>query len=216
MARGQQPEIHPKDQLGLYLDRAEILRRTRLANTEFSYGVKYTWNCLSGPPSFNASSPPEPDSDDLRSYLVIFRQFFNNDEPIFQNKIYKLLDQCLTSGQLRDYLHQSRESWKRALREEGIPVNYTLKGRDGSVLIDQKDLTPEFVTDLYINEAVHSYIRNEEKRLLLKYMLPHERLLTRTTMFQFLGAASQEIANTRFIITMALRESHLDFSKLGR
>lgn len=211
MARGGHPHINPRDLLGLYADRAERLSRKRLARSESPYGTKLEFNTL-GPIPYFAASSWEPDQDDLESYMGAFRQFFNQDEPIYQRKIYDLLYLCLTSEELRGYLIKSREAWQDALKGHGI-ITYTLNNADGTPIVDKRILTPEYVTNLWINEALHSYAREAEKRIILKHILPHERMLTRTTMLQFINEASQQIAYTWRIIVAALKEGVLDYSR---
>lgn len=103
MARGKHPEIDQKDQLLIFIERTERLMNTRLSKSEAPYGFQFTWSTLRTTPTFTASSQ-ESDSDDFLAYIGIFRQFFNQDEPINYFKIYNLLYQCLASEKLKEDL----------------------------------------------------------------------------------------------------------------
>ena len=61
-----------------------------------------------------------PDENDLRSFLLTFRQFIAPKEPIHVNKICNICFRALeTNNNLRTYLIEARERWRQALGETG-------------------------------------------------------------------------------------------------
>ena len=98
--------------LELYKARVEELRRTRLIRQGFNPGITLRWERMKGL-QFESR---EPDEEDLRSFLLTFRQFVSEQEPVFLNRIYNLCHKHITSDELRNYLVKSREIWKNAQR----------------------------------------------------------------------------------------------------
>ena len=69
-----------------------------------------------------------------------FGQFISNNEPVFLYKIYNLCQKHLINDKLKEYLIKSREAWKQAQKSTGIILKY-----------NERELTPEYITDLWIN-----------------------------------------------------------------
>lgn len=173
----------------LYKTRTEELKNTRLIRKGFNPAITVQWNNMQGL-QFNSS---EVDEEDLRSFLITFRQFISPKEPVFLQHIYNLCQRCLASDELKGYLIKSREAWKKAQRNTGIKL-----------IIKGKEITPEDVTDLWINGY---YFHNDsEKMAMLKRLLPHESMLVRNHFLNFLVDATRQILYVSNIITIALKE----------
>lgn len=109
-----------------------------------------------------------PDENDLRSYLLTFRQFIAPNEPIHVNRICNICFQGLkTNNDLRDYLIEAREDWKRALGKTG-----------GGIRFEEQTLSTERVADLWINGYYfHSDMEKyEQLEKLLSYGLPYVKM----------------------------------------
>lgn len=136
----------------------------------------------------------QPAEDDLKAYLLTFRQFVLNDEPVFLYRIYNLCMRHLTSAKLKNYLKTSRKIWKDIHKKVGIEL-----------VFNKKTLTPEFVTDLWINGY---YFHNDEKKAkLLKSLILHERLFVRSKFLDFLIEATNQVVYVNDVITVAFRDS---------
>ena len=59
---------------------------------------------------------PAPDEEDYRSFLLDFRFFVAKREPTHLGKILGLLEQRLTSDQLRDANRSNQQQWRQSLR----------------------------------------------------------------------------------------------------
>jgi hypothetical protein len=94
------------------------------------------------------------------------------------------------------------KDWKQVMKTDGIQLIY-----------NGKELSPLYVTDMWINDTVHSYIRDPEKEAMLKYMQPPERAIMRTKFFGCLHSAAQIIRYFHFVIRKALDEGLLDTSR---
>ena len=88
------------DQLGLFRDRAEELKNTRFIKDGYSPNITIKLDRMEG----SRFISKEPNEEDLRSFLLTFRQFVSPKEPVFLNRIYNLCQKAITSEMLRDYL----------------------------------------------------------------------------------------------------------------
>ena len=186
-------DMRPRERLELFKARANQLADSRLLKRGFNPGISIRYERMRG----TIFESREPDEEDLRSFLLTFRQFVSNDEPIFLSSIYNLCRQCLTSGELKGYLVQSRDAWKRALR-----------GRGFKIVFDEGRVTPEEVADLWINGwYFHS---DNEKMRRLKSLIPEQQIMARWLFLDFVAEATRQVFYVRNLITVALRDGLID------
>lgn len=180
------------DQLELYRVRVEELKRTRLIRRGFNPAITIKWEKMQG----LRFKPEEPDEDDLRSFLITFRQFIAKREPVFLYHIYNLCQKHLTSNKLKDFLIKSRKIWREIDTNTGMKLVY-----------NGRQLTPEYVTDLWINGY---YFHNDsEKMSILKSLLPHENMFIKHQFLSFLVEATRQVIYVGNIITVAIKEKML-------
>lgn len=185
------------EQLKLYRARVEELTDTRLIRNGLNPGITISWDRMSGL-QFKSR---EPDEEDLRSFLLTFRQFVSDKEPVFLNKIYNICQRDIRSDKLKVRLSESRAAWKLAQKRSGLKL-----------IFNGRELTPEYVTDLWINGY---YFHNDEAKISkLKSLLPHEKMLVRNQFLNFLVDATRQAFYIGNIITVALKEGLLK-SNLG-
>ncbi len=82
----------------------------------------------------------QPAEEDLRSCLVTLRQFLMDKEPVFILRIYNIAQLHLASDELRKHLQDSRRLLSKFQKQGPLRVE-----------INGKELTPERITDLWIN-----------------------------------------------------------------
>lgn len=182
------------DQLHLYRARATQLRNSRLIKEGFNPGLTINWNKMQGLRFISK----EPDETSLRSFLLTFRQFVSEKEPVCVNRIFNLCHRHLISDKLKEYLIKSRRAWKNSLKGTGIMLIY-----------NKRELTPEFITDLWINGY---YFHSDPKKLtILNKILPHERMLIRFQFLNFLLDATKQVLYVDNIINVALKEGLFKF-----
>jgi hypothetical protein len=85
------------NKLSLFVERATELGNARLLKTG---GLRTDWSVTFGPGGTEATTY-DPDEDDFRSYLLTFRQFVSDDEPIFVNRVASILWQRITDDEFR-------------------------------------------------------------------------------------------------------------------
>ena len=187
-------EMNTHEQLEMFSARVEQLRNTRLIRQGFNPAITISWDRMKG----LRFQSEEPDEETLRSFLLTFRQFVSNNEPVFLNRVYNLCQRHLSSDQLKGYLVESREAWRQAQRSSGIRL-----------VINNEELTPEFVTDLWINGCYfHS---DPEKLSRLKQLLPHEGMLVRNQFLSYLVDATRQVIYLGNVVTIALHENLFRF-----
>lgn len=202
MSRRQQPVTDPIEQLRKYKERVEQMMDNELSKTGFDYGFEIHYSTMEDDPGITVKSK-EPRADLLIGLLVIFRQFINNDEIIQQSKVYHTLKQCLTDEYLKGELEKAMKDWKRVMKEDGM-----------SLIYNGKELTPLYLTEMWINDTVHSSVHDPERAAILKHMQPQDRAIMRAKFFTCLQGACRVLVYFHFVITKALDKGLLDTSKM--
>ena len=147
----QSTEMDTLEKLKLFREKAEELRQSRLLQKGISLKFRIIIDRTKGV----LIETNKPDEEDVRSYLLTFRQFISEEEPIFIRHIYNLCNQIITDLELRERLAESRELWNEESRGWGI----------GFIIWDQ-EITPESATKLLIN--AHYFHNDPDKMALLK------------------------------------------------
>ena len=180
---------NPEDQLELFVARVDELRDTRLLLKGFHTGFTINWNKISGMQFISR----QPDEEDLRSFLLTFRQFVSDKEPVFLNRIYNMSQQYLCELTFRDFLRKSREFWKKSQKNSGM-----------TLISNGKELTPEYVTDLWINGF---YFHSDINKInILKRQIPTERILTKQQFYNFITDATRSVLYVGNLVKCSLRE----------
>jgi hypothetical protein len=141
--------MDPDQRLDLFRRRVNELRSRPLYKIGGGLGGSLNISReVEGPPQISIQLR-FPDEEDLRSFLLIFRQFISQDEPIFVRKIYNLCYRALEPDDpLRDRFAAWLQIWQQTAREitEGIQFK-------GPTMIPFKGptISPEELADLWIN-----------------------------------------------------------------
>ncbi len=143
-------EYEESERLDLFLEKVEELANTRMIqagdlqgritlNSERMKGLRVdTWR---------------PDDATLRSFLMVFRHFVSEKEPVFLNHIANLCWREIHSDRVRGELAKARAHWKESQRTGSL-----------GLIINQENFDPAFVLDLMINGVYfHSDSRKRRK-----------------------------------------------------
>lgn len=182
--------MNDTDRLGLFVRRADELRSLRLIRSDqLAARMNLSWDRVKG----LRLETNAPDEEDLRSFLLTFRQFVSAKEPVFLNRIFNICHSRLRSDELRGYLVEAREEWKRNQRGNGVVVT-----------IDDRTMTPERVTELLINgHYFHSTDLPLQREL--QGLGPPERLLVRWVFLNFVVDATRQVLYVATVVNVALR-----------
>ena len=181
----------------LFRDRSEELRHTRILQSGFNPGVTMHGRCLDGVegPWELSFESYEPDADDLRSCVTVFRPFILQDEPVHLFSIYNLCHQHLTHEQFKTSLAKSREVFARECKSSGVILK-----------LNEQEMTPERVSDLWIN-GYYFHI-DEEQVLFLRSLPPVEQMLVKNQFLFFLVGAITQVLYVGNIIHTSLTEGY--------
>jgi hypothetical protein len=140
-----------------------------------------------------------PDEEDLRSFLVTFRQFISEKEPGFLNRIYgncfKRLD---PNNQLRERLIKGRQEWQRALKNNGIGPQF-----------NEQSYSPEDVAKLWING--HYFHSDDEKCATLAAMFNSGLGFVKAHFMEFIIEATPVVIHAGNIVEDALKHNRFRF-----
>jgi hypothetical protein len=124
----------------------------------------------------------EPDTEDFRSYLLTFRQFISEGEPLHLHKIYNLCHQHIANDKCREYLAEARGIWQQISKRSDTGMTLT---------INSVELSPAEVADLWINghyfhndpeklralKGMESYLYNASRTIFLDYVIETSKII---------------------------------------
>jgi hypothetical protein len=174
------------EQLRLFLERVDELKQLRLLR-EWKSGLQISYQ-QGQPTRFEFH---QPDEEALRSYLLTFRQFFSDDEPVFMYRIHNLCSLNVRSDVVRERLAESRAAWTKAMKTSGLGLE-----------IDELTISPEKAMRLWING--HYFHNDYEKRELLKKFGSIERGFTKQQFLILIGDATIQLLITARLIEESL------------
>lgn len=176
------------DQLNLYLERvADLLSRRVIRDQTLGYQFSMKWNRDTGG---QMGFTGQPDEEDLRSFLLSFRHFIANDEPVYVNRIQNLLWQQIEADQVREGLKEAKAHWQRACSAGAVALN-----------INGVNMASEDLLDLWINGVYfHS---DQRKRARLEQLGPMVGMVSRFKLLDHLIVATNYIVYLRNVIVRA-------------
>ena len=127
----------PTERFDLFVRKAEQLR-LEPAVQEGHFNISLSLNFEAGGPLTAQSQ--EPNDTLLRSFLLTFRQFISNDEPIFVNKIHNVLWENVRSDELKGYMADASRKWKQASKVGAIQI-----------ATEEGPIDPADLMDIWIN-----------------------------------------------------------------
>lgn len=136
-----------QEKLSLFVQRCQELIECRIWK-EGGLSVRLSFSAV-------GTQLDEPDKDNLRSFLTIFRQMTARREPVFIESIIDLAKARLTAEHVHKaarfdaYLHK----WNSALQQSRLDI-----------VVDGETLSPKHVLETYIDgEYFHNDVRDREE-----------------------------------------------------
>ena len=142
----------------------------------------------------------EPDEEDLRSFMLVFRQFVSECEPVFLPRAANDCRRFLTDLKPKSELAKAIDFWKTTVNKVGA----------FGLTIDRTPITGEYILDLWINGA---YFHNDQhkaeelRRHLSSGFLP----LVRAHFLGVLADRTNVILYHGSVVNYGLRNSLFDF-----
>ena len=179
--------------LRLFNERVDDLAKTRLIREDALHlRTKIEWNAAHQLKMTTEGT----DEDDLRSFLLTFRQFVAAKEPIYLHRIFNICQRRITNEAIRNNIAHARQVWKNRMRSEGFLVT-----------LDDVVMTPEHVSDLMINGY---YFHNDSAyRGELDHMWPIGREITKALFVDFVVNATNVVFYLDGAIRQCFRDGHL-------
>ena len=139
----------------------------------------------------DATKHSKPEEEHLRSFMLLFRQFLSDSEPIFINRIFNDAIRHLADTELKEVVIKARELWRSHLQCGPFKMKF-----------EGEEITPEGALDLWINgEYFHS---DPDKQPQLQRLgaghdgLPRIQLLTSLPRLVYLVLFMREIVHDSF------------------
>lgn len=180
-----------REQLELFVERAGQLWDTRVRREGLKVSVRMKWTAED---ELLRTTMDEPDAEDFRSYLLTFRQFISEGEPLYLHKIYNLCHRHITDDKCREYLAEARKEWQQICKTSDTGMTLTLN----SVV-----LSPADVADLWING--HYFHNDPEKIRTLKGLESYLYYSSRTIFLDYVIETSKVIFHAGQNIHVALK-----------
>ncbi len=115
MPRGRQDNLPPRERVDRFLRRVEDLQAERLVADKLTVSLNVT-----GGREGIRLTLGGVDREDLRSFLVTFRLFISNDEPVFMDKIFNLCRLHLADEAVKRHIADARSQWNMLKRQDSI------------------------------------------------------------------------------------------------
>ncbi len=181
-----------QDRLELFAARTQELGNLRLVRIGAPSDLTIRWDAVSQRLTY---STVEPDEEDLRSFLLSFRQFVTKGEPIFVDVIFNDCRRFLRSHELQEQIRKAHEEWKNAFHKMGA----------FHLVIDDREITGEYVLDLWINGY---YFHNDwEKAARLRALMTDWIPLIRPQFLTVVSVLTQIILYLGSVVNYSLREN---------
>jgi len=181
-------------QNSIFEGNVEELSKTNLAQKGLKTRLSYHEDPVSG----LQMELVEPDEDEFRSFLLTFRQFISEEEPVFLNHMYNICSKHLTSDELKDLVAGSRKIWANAQKVSGIPL-----------IIGGTEMPALKVWKIWIDgRYFHNDLRYQQ---ILDQASPEVLKLLRFNFLNFVGKTSECIAWLFGFIVQTLNENMFVF-----
>jgi hypothetical protein len=190
--------VEPLEQLKLFNQRADELSKTRLIRDQaLNLHFKMQWDAA----GLITTTVDGPDEDDLRSYLLTFRQFVSPKEPVYLHRIFSLCHLHITNLAIRNNIAHARDVWMGQVKSQGFRVSF-----------DDMVMSPEHVADLMING--HYFHSDPKLREELNRLLPYESALTKALFIDFVVNATNVLFYVDGALAQCFRDGHLSATPL--
>ena len=133
----------------------------------------------------------QPDEENLRSYLLDFRKFTMEGEPVFVHRVFNVAYRHITGEALVYHLTQARQQWKESMTRGEI-----------AFLVNGHALPPEHVLDLWIN----GYYFHDDPEKARKLEALSNVPLSRWLFINVLVRATQLLLYAAHLVKIALRD----------
>lgn len=127
-------DLNTEGRLRLFLERCSQLRDLEY----YKQGMHFKVQLFAGS---NASTPShKPEEEHLRSFILLFRQFLSDSEPVFIRRIFNDTIRFLVDDKTKQLVIETRDLWDSSLHCGPFKMSFK-----------KEELTPKQSLDLWIN-----------------------------------------------------------------
>lgn len=132
--RRKNPDLKTDRRLRLFLELSSQLRDLEY----YKQGMSVKIQLLAGS---NTSTPShKPEEEQLRSFILLFRQFLSDSEPVFIKRIFNDTIRFLVDDEMKQRAIEARDLWDSSLHCGPFKMS-----------LNNEELTPEHALDLWMN-----------------------------------------------------------------
>jgi len=180
-------------QLQLFSETVDELRNTNVMKKGLSSDMTIKSSKVGENWDVRFVTPKWPEEDDLRSFLLTFRMFISEKEPVFLNRIFNLSIKTLTDDRLKSFMIDAKEKWKKAEGEAVLSLKY-----------QGKLLTLDQIASLWISGKY--FHKDPDKRQILQDLDYHTEMIFKHQFLDFLVIATNYIFYADRIVKHAIKE----------
>jgi hypothetical protein len=148
--------------------------------------------------SEESSNSGKPEEEHLRSFLLLFRQFLSESEPVYIKRIFNDVIRCLVDNELKSIVIETRDLWNSSLRCGPFRM-----------IFEEENITPENALDLWINgEYFHS---DADKAAKLQKLGKGQGGLARIQLVTSLPELVQLVLYTRCVVEDSFKRNLFNF-----
>jgi hypothetical protein len=194
MARRKKPtaerERSDQEKLHLFVRKAQELSETKLAQKGIGAELHYQMDQVSG----WSTGLDGPDEEEFRSFLMTFRHFISEKEPVFLNFVLNICSIRLVNEDLKGFIAGARKDWADIQKVSGIML-----------IINGTELPALEVWKIWINGK---YFHNDLRYQQMLDQAPPEILnFLRYNFLSFVVSATHLIAWLHQLVLQALNEN---------
>ena len=176
----------------MFVEKVDEMRATRAVTGGFKSGFSIKYDQHQG----LKYELTQPDEEDIRSFLLTFRHFVAQNEPVFLGAIYNTCHRYVSNEIVKTDLVHSRRNWNSIFKRGGIELVW-----------NDKPLRPETIFDLWING--HYFHSDENKRKFISTIPAFHGLFVRSLFLNFLTDGAREVIYVGGAVKYALKEGLL-------
>jgi hypothetical protein len=195
------PPLSPQEQLDLFMERGKELYdcRVRREGAGLRISLNMSWTAQDRELK---SELIEPDDEDFRSYLLVFRKFISPDSPIYLSKVYDICHKHLDDEESNRYLAKARKIWngfQSSARSDGISLEYRHRA------LSTMDNVRAWINGHYFHD-------DPACMKMLKTMYPYQRIASRYIFMNFVLETTRLINHLATHIRIGTENKSFKFS----
>jgi hypothetical protein len=192
--------LSTRERLELFTYRARASSDRRLVREGMGWTSTISWDHVSQQLRIR---PPEVDEEDLRSFLLDFRHFISEREPVFINRIFNDCLRFLKSDELKTEIRKAKDEWEQVF----------VKSKAFPLIVNGRKITPAYILDLWIDG--YYFHSNREKFQELQNMIQASWSLVRMHILQSIPVLTSITSYLGNVVIYALRADLFELPENG-